>query len=65
MIYVTNAKPVNDPGEPELGRREVWQGLDLKAKNALPFVPAMTESRCWSAAATTSSTARSCSAASA
>ena len=43
MIHVTSAQPVNVPGEPVLGRHEVWQGLVLKAENALPFVPAMTE----------------------
>jgi hypothetical protein len=43
MIHVTSAQPVNVPGEPALGRREVWQGLVMKAENALPFVPAMTE----------------------
>jgi hypothetical protein len=43
MIYVTNAVPVNEPGEPELTRSDVWAGLEQKANNALPFVPAMTE----------------------
>lgn len=43
MIYVTNAVPVNEPGEPELTREDVWEGLEAKANNALPFVPAMTE----------------------
>jgi hypothetical protein len=42
MIHVTNAIPVNDPGEPTLTRADVWAGLELKANNALPFVPAMT-----------------------
>jgi len=42
MIYVTNAVPVNEPGEPTLTRGDVWAGLDAKANNALPFVPAMT-----------------------
>jgi hypothetical protein len=42
MIYVTNSIPVNEPGEPELTRADVWAGLELKANNALPFVPAMT-----------------------
>ena len=42
MIHVTNAVPVNTPGEPELTRSDVWAGLVMKADNALPFVPAMT-----------------------
>src|SRR5713226_3467548 len=42
MIYVTNAVPVNEPGEPALTRGDVWAGLVKKAENALPFVPAMT-----------------------
>ena len=42
MIYVTNAVPINVPGEPTLTRSDVWAGLELKANNALPFVPAMT-----------------------
>jgi Domain of unknown function (DUF1857) len=42
MIYVTNAIPVNVEGEPELTRTDVWNGLVMKADNALPFVPAMT-----------------------
>jgi hypothetical protein len=42
MIFVTHQLPVNVPGEPRLGRENVWDGLVLKANNALPFVPAMT-----------------------
>jgi Domain of unknown function (DUF1857) len=42
MIFVTHALPVNVPGEPRLHRANVWDGLVLKANNALPFVPAMT-----------------------
>jgi acetylaranotin biosynthesis cluster protein L len=42
MIYVTNAVPVNESGEPALTRGDVWAGLEKKALNALPFVPAMT-----------------------
>lgn len=42
MIFVTHALPVNVPGEPRLNRPNVWDGLVLKANNALPFVPAMT-----------------------
>ena len=42
MIFVTHALPVNVAGEPQLGRSAVWDGLVLKANNALPFVPSMT-----------------------
>jgi hypothetical protein len=43
MIFVTHQLPVNVPGEPVLDRKAVWDGLILKANNALPFVPAMTQ----------------------
>ena len=43
MISVSNTVPVNPPGEAiTLSREDVWHGLELKAENALPFVPAMT-----------------------
>jgi hypothetical protein len=42
MIFVTHALPVNAEGEPHLARANVWDGLVLKANNALPFVPSMT-----------------------
>jgi Domain of unknown function (DUF1857) len=42
MIFVTHRLPVNEPGEPHLTRHDVWDGLVLKANNALPFVPSMT-----------------------
>ena len=42
MIFVSHALPVNVPGEPHLDRANVWDGLILKAYNALPFVPSMT-----------------------
>jgi len=42
MIYVTHERPVNVAGEPRLDRGAVWDGLVLKANNALPFVPSMT-----------------------
>ena len=42
MIYVSHRLPVNTPGEPRLDRAAVWDGLLLKANNALPFVPSMT-----------------------
>jgi acetylaranotin biosynthesis cluster protein L len=42
MIYVSHQLPVNTSGQPVLNRAAVWDGLVLKAGNALPFVPAMT-----------------------
>ena len=42
MIFVTHRLPVNVPGQPHLDRGAVWDGLVLKANNALPFVPSMT-----------------------
>lgn len=42
MIYVSHQLPVNVEGEPYLDRAAVWDGLVLKANNALPFVPSMT-----------------------
>jgi hypothetical protein len=42
MIFVTHQLPVNEPDEPMLDRSAVWDGLVLKANNALPFVPSMT-----------------------
>ena len=42
MIFVSHALPVNVAGEPQLNRTAVWDGLVLKANNALPFVPSMT-----------------------
>ncbi len=42
MIFVSHRLPVNVPGEPHLEPANVWDGLVLKANNALPFVPSMT-----------------------
>jgi hypothetical protein len=42
MIYVSHRLPVNAGGQPLLDRAAVWDGLVLKANNALPFVPSMT-----------------------
>ena len=42
MIYVSREINVNEDRtrhDPRLDRGEVWQGLVLKAKNALPYVP--------------------------
>ena len=44
MIYVSHALPVNEPGQPDVTRDDLWRGLVAKAGNALPFVAAM--SRC-------------------
>ncbi len=41
MIYVSKEIPANAPGQPKLGRSEIWKGLVMKADNALPFVPGM------------------------
>lgn len=43
MIFVSHALPVNEPGSPPLSRQQVWDGLVLKANNALPYVAAMTD----------------------
>jgi len=43
MIYVSHSLPINEVGQPVLDRDTVWEGLVLKANNALPFVPAMTQ----------------------
>jgi hypothetical protein len=42
MIFVTHQLPVNGPQLPHLDRAAVWDGLVMKANNALPFVPSMT-----------------------
>jgi hypothetical protein len=42
MIFVSHQLPVNEPGQPNLNPAQVWDGLVLKANNALPFVPSMT-----------------------
>jgi hypothetical protein len=42
MIYVSHELPVNEAGHPELTPADVWDGLVMKANNALPFVPSMT-----------------------
>ena len=44
MYTLSYAIPVNPAGvEPKLTRDQVWQGLAMKAENALPFVPGMTQ----------------------
>ena len=42
MFNVSRALPANPPGaSPRLTRADVWHGLELKAANALPFVPSI------------------------
>jgi hypothetical protein len=41
MYQLSRTVPVNEPGEPVLSRHDVWQGLMMKANNALPYVPQM------------------------
>jgi Domain of unknown function (DUF1857) len=44
MIELSHSVLVNDPADPEspvLTRDDVWEGLVMKAENALPFVPKM------------------------
>ena len=43
MIKLSKAIAVNEPGQPTLTRSDVFAGLRMKAENALPFVPAITE----------------------
>jgi hypothetical protein len=44
MISVSYSVPVNPEGtEVRLGRADVWKGLEMKAHNALPYVPSMTK----------------------
>jgi hypothetical protein len=43
VIQLSKAIPVNEPGMPHLTRSDVFAGLKMKADNALPFVPAITE----------------------
>lgn len=42
MYTLSHAIPVNPEGAtPVLTRKQVWRGLEMKAENALPFVPGM------------------------
>ncbi|NIB40851.1 DUF1857 family protein [Pseudomaricurvus alkylphenolicus] len=46
MIRVSRNIPINSPDEAiVLSRSQVWQGLQMKASNAVPFVPSITECR--------------------
>ena len=42
MFSVNESVPVNEEGQISLTRADIWRGLELKARNALPFIPAMT-----------------------
>src|SRR6267378_6652517 len=41
MYELTRTVRVNEPGKPVLSRHDVWDGLIMKANNALPYVPQM------------------------
>lgn len=41
MYKLSRTIPVNEPGTPLLSRHDVWTGLEMKANNALPYVPIM------------------------
>jgi hypothetical protein len=43
MIFSEITLPANSPGEVPLTRDQVWQGLEQKARNAVPYVEAITE----------------------
>ena len=43
MYKLSRTVPVNEPGKPFLSRHDVWNGLLMKANNALPYVPQMTK----------------------
>lgn len=44
MFVVSDRRAVNPPGAPRLDRAQVWEGLVLKAREPVRFVPAI--SRC-------------------
>ena len=46
MIYSTATVPVNPAGEPRLTRKQAWQGLVLKARDARQFLPPGLCTRC-------------------
>ena len=43
MIFSEITLPANPPGEVPLTREQVWRGLEQKARNAVPYVAAITE----------------------
>jgi hypothetical protein len=46
MIYSTATVPVNPEGEIKLTRAQAWAGLELKARDARPFLPPGLCTRC-------------------
>jgi len=46
MIYSTATVPVNPDGEIKLTRAQAWAGLELKARDARPFLPPGLCTRC-------------------
>ena len=46
MIYSTATVPVNPDGETRLTRAQIWQGLELKARDARLFLPPGLCTRC-------------------
>jgi hypothetical protein len=45
MIFSELQLPANPPGGPALDRAQIWQGLEQKAVNAVPYVEAITACR--------------------
>ncbi len=41
MFTLSRTIPVNEPSQTVLSRHDVWNGLVMKAHNALPYVPQM------------------------
>lgn len=41
MYKLSRTIPINEPSKPLLSRHDVWTGLEMKANNALPYVPIM------------------------
>jgi hypothetical protein len=41
VYQLSRTVPVNEPGKVFLSRHDVWTGLMMKARNALPYVPQM------------------------
>jgi len=41
VYQLSRTVPVNEPGKVYLSRHDVWAGLMMKARNALPYVPQM------------------------
>jgi len=43
MIYISHILPVNNSSDVAVTRAQLWDGLVMKANDALPFVAAMSE----------------------